>query len=77
MKGGLVLGMESTNARMARLGKSEVTHGEILTLDEIIERVDAVEQADLARVAQATIAGPAVLAMIAPFEKDTVAHLMD
>jgi predicted Zn-dependent peptidase len=77
MKGSLVLGMESTNARMARLGKSEVTHGEILTLDEIIERVDAVEQTDLARVAQATIAGPSVLAMIAPFEKDTVAHLMD
>ncbi|HEX9093082.1 MAG TPA: pitrilysin family protein [Coriobacteriia bacterium] len=77
MKGSLVLGMESTSARMSRLGKSEVTHGELLTLDEIIERIDAVEKADVARVAAATLAGPRVLAMVAPFEKDAVAHLLD
>jgi len=77
MKGSLVLGMESTSARMSRLGKSEVTHGELLSIDEIIERVDAVEQADLTRVAAATIAGPRVLAMVAPFEAEAVSHLLD
>lgn len=77
MKGNLVLGMESTSARMSRLGKSEVTSGELLTLDELVERIDAVEQADLARVAASTIAGPRVLAMVAPFEKEAVAHLLD
>jgi predicted Zn-dependent peptidase len=77
MKGSVVLGMESTSARMSRLGKSEVTHGELLTLDEIIERVDAVEQADVGRVAAATIAGPFVLTMVAPFKREAVAHLLD
>ncbi|MDO8915220.1 MAG: pitrilysin family protein [Coriobacteriia bacterium] len=77
MKGNLVLGMESTSARMSRLGKSEVTSGELLTLDELVERIDAVEQADLTRVAASTIAGPRVLAMVAPFEKEAVAHLLD
>jgi predicted Zn-dependent peptidase len=77
MKGSVVLGMESTSSRMSRLGKSEVTHGELLTLDEIIERVDSVEQADVARVAAATIAGPRVLTMVAPFEREAVAHLLD
>ena len=77
MKGNLVLGMESTSARMSRLGKSEVTHGELLTLDEIIERVDCVGAADVARVAAATLAGPRVLTMVAPFEKEAVEHLLD
>jgi hypothetical protein len=36
-----------------------------------------VEKADLSRVAEATMAGPAVLAMVAPFEMDAVAHLLD
>ncbi len=76
MKGSVVLGSESTSARMSRLGKSEVTHGELLSLDDIIERIDAVEQADLSRVAAATIAGPSVLAMIAPFEREAVEHLL-
>ncbi len=76
MKGSLVLGMENTNARMSRLGKSEVTHGEILTLDEIIERIDAVQHADVMRVAGITIAGPRVMAMVAPFEEEAVAHLL-
>jgi predicted Zn-dependent peptidase len=77
LKGNLVLGLESTSARMSRLGKSEVTHGELLSLDELVERIDVVEKADLSRVAAATMAGPAVLAMVAPFEKDAVAHLLD
>jgi predicted Zn-dependent peptidase len=77
IKGSLVLGMESTSARMSRLGKSEVTHGELLTLDELVERIDAVEPADLARVAASTLAGPRVLAMVAPFEREAVEHLLD
>jgi predicted Zn-dependent peptidase len=77
LKGNLVLGLESTSARMSRLGKSEVTHGELLSLDELVERIDVVEKADLSRVAEATMAGPAVLAMVAPYQKDAVAHLLD
>jgi predicted Zn-dependent peptidase len=42
LKGRLVLGLESTHSRMSRLGKSVLTGSEILTLDEMTARVDAV-----------------------------------
>jgi predicted Zn-dependent peptidase len=43
LKGRLMLGMESTSARMTRLGKSLVTDTEILSLDRLIAEIDAVE----------------------------------
>jgi predicted Zn-dependent peptidase len=43
LKGRLILGMESTSARMTRLGKSLVTDTEILSLDRLIAEIDAVE----------------------------------
>jgi len=36
---------------MSRLGKSELVRGEILTVDELLARVDAVSVPDVARVA--------------------------
>ncbi|MHB1326403.1 MAG: M16 family metallopeptidase [Thermoleophilia bacterium] len=41
-KGRVVLGMETTHNRMSRLGKLTVTDSGILSLDEIIERIDSV-----------------------------------
>ncbi len=43
LKGRLLLGMESTSARMSRLGKSLVTDSEILSLDRVIAEIDAVD----------------------------------
>lgn len=51
LKGQLVLGLESTSRRMTRLGKLEISHGEILSLDELIMRIDAVTRADLIKLA--------------------------
>jgi predicted Zn-dependent peptidase len=42
LKGRVILGLESTSSRMTRLGKSVVTGVEILSLDEIAARIDAV-----------------------------------
>ena len=50
-KGRLVLGLETTHNRMSRLGKLTVTGSEILSLDEIIERIDAVTAADVQSLA--------------------------
>jgi predicted Zn-dependent peptidase len=51
LKGRVVLALESTGARMNRLG-SEVLAGEpMLTLDELTERIDAVTLSDLAELA--------------------------
>ncbi len=68
-KGHLVLGMESTRMRMTRLGKNEVTGGEILSSDEIVERFDAVTMDDLKRVSAAVLDREKVLAVIGPFDR--------
>jgi predicted Zn-dependent peptidase len=43
LKGRLLLGMESTSARMTRLGKSIITDTEILSLDRLTAEIDAVD----------------------------------
>ncbi len=42
LKGRLILGLESTSSRMTRLGKGVLTDTEILSLDELAARIDAV-----------------------------------
>ena len=43
LKGRVVLGMESTGARMSRLGSAVLNEMPILSINEMIERVDAVD----------------------------------
>jgi len=69
LKGSLVLGLEDTGGRMSRLGKGELVHGEILTPDEIVERIDAVTAEDIHALAREFLGGqPWALAVIAPPE---------
>jgi predicted Zn-dependent peptidase len=42
LKGRMILGLESTSSRMTRLGKGVITETEILSLDELAERIEAV-----------------------------------
>ncbi len=51
VKGRMVLSLESTAARMNRLGSSVLAELPILSLDELVERIDAVEPADLRELA--------------------------
>ncbi|MDQ3759861.1 MAG: insulinase family protein [Actinomycetota bacterium] len=51
VKGRMVLGMESTGARMARVARATLFGLEILSLDEMISRVDAVSEEDVAALA--------------------------
>ena len=74
--GHLVLGMESTRNRMTRLGKNEVTSGEILSADEIMERYDAVTMDDLRRVSADVLSAEKVLAVIGPFTPEKLEHLV-
>ncbi len=56
LKGRIVLSMESTSARMTRLGKSIVTDTEILTLDEVIAAIEAVDVTAVASLAAELLA---------------------
>jgi predicted Zn-dependent peptidase len=51
LKGRMLLSLESTSNRMSRLGRSLLTDTELLTLDELIERVEAVDAEDVAALA--------------------------
>jgi len=51
LKGRVILGLESTSSRMTRLGKGILTNTEILSLDELAERIDAVTSEDVLRLA--------------------------
>ena len=42
LQGGLVLGLEDSGSRMSRIGKAELVHDELLTIDEVVRRIDAV-----------------------------------
>lgn len=42
LKGGLMLGLESTSSRMANLARQEALHGRICSLDEVNESIEAV-----------------------------------
>jgi predicted Zn-dependent peptidase len=51
LKGRLLLSLESTSSRMTRLGKALVTGIDLVSVDETIRRVDAVQAADVAAAA--------------------------
>ena len=58
-------------SRMHRIGQSELTLGEVPTLDEVVAKVDAVEADDVARVVERVVAGDArTLAVVGPFAED-------
>ena len=51
LKGRVVLALESTGARMNRLGSEVLAGAPLLSLDEVVERIDAVSLDDLAMLA--------------------------
>ncbi|MFL6139122.1 MAG: M16 family metallopeptidase [Frankiaceae bacterium] len=68
LRGSLVLGLEDTGSRMTHLGKSELVHGELLTVDELLRRIDAVTLDDVREVAADVLRRPLSLAVIGPFD---------
>jgi predicted Zn-dependent peptidase len=72
LKGSLVLGLESTRARMTRLGKNEITHGECLSVDELVARVDAVTAQHVAALADRLLSASSTLAVISPLAASEV-----
>jgi predicted Zn-dependent peptidase len=68
-KGSLVLGLEDTGSRMSRLGKGELLYDELLSVDDILARVDAVGPDDVQAVAQQVLGQQMSLAVIGPFAR--------
>ncbi|MGZ4592124.1 MAG: M16 family metallopeptidase, partial [Actinomycetes bacterium] len=70
LRGSLVLGLEDTGSRMSRIGKAELVHGELLSVDHIINRINGVQLDEVSAVASEVLAARPTLAVVGPFEED-------
>jgi predicted Zn-dependent peptidase len=67
----LVLSAEDPGSRMNRLGRQQITTGEILSVDELIQKFDALEMTDIERVAQAVLGKDSFhVTVVGPFDED-------
>ena len=66
LRGGLVLGLEDSGARMMRLGKAELVHDELLTLDDVLTRIAGVTVDDCRAIAGEVLTRPELLAIVGP-----------
>jgi predicted Zn-dependent peptidase len=71
VEGSMALSLEDSGARMSRIGRSQMVHGRVPTIDELDEKLRAVTLADVDRVAQRVLGGPRVLAAVGPFDEGT------
>ncbi|HEY9389618.1 MAG TPA: pitrilysin family protein [Mycobacteriales bacterium] len=69
VRGGMVLGLEDPGSRMSRIGKGEIAYGDVLEVDDLLNRVDAVTPDDIRTVAADLLRGPMCLAVIGPFDE--------
>ena len=69
VKGGLVLGLEDAGSRMSRIGKAELAYGEVLCVDELLAKIDAITPDDVREVAADLLARPRCLSVIGPFDE--------
>jgi len=67
LTGGTVLGLEDTGSRMSRLGRQAVTDAELLAVDEVLDRIAAVDVDAVRAVARRVLTGPRGLALVGPF----------
>ncbi len=66
LRGGLVLGLEDSASRMSRLGKAELVHGEMLEIDAVMAKIDAVTLEEVRSVAAEVFSRPEILAIVGP-----------
>jgi predicted Zn-dependent peptidase len=70
LRGSLALALEDSGARMSRIGRSQLVHGSIPSLDGIEARLNDVTLEDVDRVVARVLAGPRVVAAVGPFSED-------
>ncbi|GAA4286749.1 pitrilysin family protein [Georgenia daeguensis] len=76
LRGNMVLGLEDNGSRMSRLGRAEIVHGELTSLDELIARISATTAEQVRELAAELAAGPRSLVVVGPFEDDVAARLL-
>lgn len=75
LAGSILLALESTGSRMSRLGKAAVTGTPLLSLDETLAAIEAVDARAVREVADEILAGPFTLAAVGPLDTGGSADL--
>lgn len=68
LRGGLVLGLEDSGSRMHRIGRSELNFGAHRTVDETLDRIDAVTLDEVNALAKQLLSRPFGAAILGPHE---------
>ncbi len=66
VRGGLVLGLEDSASRMARIGKADLLSGELTSIDETLDRVATVTRDDVHSLAAEVFANDEILSVVGP-----------
>ena len=66
LRAGLLMTLESPIARAGQMARHILIHGRLLTLEETLQRIDAVTASDLAGLAAAILSSPPTVAAIGP-----------
>ncbi len=69
LKANLMLGLESTNNRMSRLGRNEILLEKHLSLDELVDEVNRISLDQINELARELFASPRSLAIISPNDR--------
>lgn len=64
LKGSLMLSLEHTGSRMNHLARQEIYFGRLFSLDEVMAGIDAVDAAEVLRVANEVFDGPLSMSLI-------------
>jgi predicted Zn-dependent peptidase len=66
LRGGLIMSMEDSGARAARLGKAELFYDELLSMDEIISLVKSVTREQIGKLATLVLTASPARAIVGP-----------
>jgi predicted Zn-dependent peptidase len=72
--GSMALGLEDSGARMHRIGRSLLLHGDVPAIDDVTASFARVTTDDIRRVAGRLLEAPRTLAVVSPLREDRVAR---
>jgi predicted Zn-dependent peptidase len=64
-----LLASEDSGARMSRIGAGLLLHGEVLPIDEVLERVEKVTLEEVGEAAADLVGAPRTLSVVGPFDE--------
>ncbi|MGH9304785.1 MAG: M16 family metallopeptidase, partial [Acidimicrobiales bacterium] len=69
LRADLLLSLEDSGARMSRIGAGVLLYGKVLTVEELLARIEAVTLDEVRETAARVLAGTRVLAVVGPFDE--------